>query len=64
MHALLHLAPQPPGLLAFEDTDRPRQMVGRIPMVEFLAQVRRDDGADEEEGCGHEFTAINCQKLF
>lgn len=28
-------------------------MVGRIPMVEFLAPVLGDDGADEEERGGH-----------
>jgi hypothetical protein len=28
-------------------------MAGRVPMVELLAEVRHDDGADEEEGGGH-----------
>ncbi len=50
MHARLQLAPEAPGLLAFENLDRPRQVVGRIPMVEFIAQGRGDDGMDEEEG--------------
>jgi hypothetical protein len=53
MHARLGLAPEAPGLVAFENPDRPRQVVGRIPMVEFIAQGLGDDGADEEKGGGH-----------
>ena len=37
---------------AFDDAAGPRQVAGRMPSVEFLAQVWRDDGADEEEGGG------------
>ena len=54
MHALFRFAPEPPSLVAFEDLDRPRQVAGGIPMVEFLAQVRCNDSADEKEGSGHE----------
>src|SRR5579872_2187440 len=57
MHALFRQAPEPPRLLAFEHAARPRQVVGRIPMIEFLAQMRGNDGADEEEGGGHGFYA-------
>ena len=32
---------------------RPRQVVDRSPMVEFIAQIFADDGADEEEGGRH-----------
>jgi hypothetical protein len=53
MHALLHLAPETPGLLALEDPDRPRKVVGGVPMVEPLALGRGDDGTDEEEGGAH-----------
>jgi hypothetical protein len=28
-------------------------VVGRIPMVELVAQRGRDDGTDKEEGGGH-----------
>lgn len=59
MHAPIGLAPEPPGLVAFENLDRPRQVVGRIPMVEFIAQVFCDDGADEEEGGGHKSKSVN-----
>jgi hypothetical protein len=43
-------APEAPGLVTYKDFDRPRQVVGRSPMVEFIAQVLGDDGTDEE-GC-------------
>ena len=53
VHALLRLTPEAPGLLTFEDPDSPRQVVGRIPMIEFRSQRRRDDGANYEKRLGH-----------
>jgi len=53
VHALLRLTPEAPGLLAFEDPDGPRQMVGRIPMIEFRSQRCRDDRANDEKRLGH-----------
>src|SRR5262245_15726947 len=50
MHALLHLAPEAPGLFTFKYFDRPRQVVGRIPMIEFIAQRSGNHGANEQEG--------------
>ena len=41
------------GLLRLEIFERARQVVGRSPMVEFIAQRLGDDGADEKEGGGH-----------
>ena len=38
---------------------RARQVVGRSTMVEFIAQVFGDDGADEEEGFGHDRASPN-----
>jgi hypothetical protein len=49
MHALLYFTPEALGLLAFENPDRPWQVVGRIPMVEFLAQSGNDNSANEEK---------------
>jgi hypothetical protein len=43
MHARFDLAPEPPDFLAFEGLDRARQVVGRIPVVEFLPQRLGDD---------------------
>jgi hypothetical protein len=52
VHARLDLAPETPGLVTFENPDRPRQVVVRIPGVEFIVQMRGDDSADKEVSGG------------
>jgi hypothetical protein len=34
-------------------------MAGGIPMVELLAEAWRDNGADEEEGGGHDVSSFS-----
>jgi hypothetical protein len=58
MHPLLLLAPEAPGLLAFEYLDRPRQVVGRISMVEFIAQRFGNDSANDQKRFWHESTRL------
>ncbi len=53
MHARLALAPEAPAFLGFEAGEGLREMVGRIPMVEFFARRLVDDGTDDEIGLGH-----------
>src|SRR6476469_5137248 len=53
MHAFLRRAPDPPRLLALESLDRPGQVIGRIPAIEFFAQRRGHHGADEEKTFRH-----------
>ena len=44
-----------------EDPDSPRQVVGRIPMIEFVTQRLSDHGADEKAGFGHRHTGkLSC----
>jgi hypothetical protein len=52
MHARLRRAPEAPVFLRLEIGERARQVVGLIPMIEFVAQRLGDDGSDEEEGGG------------
>src|SRR5262249_18433808 len=49
VHALLCIAPEAPRLLAFENPNGPRQMVGRVPLVEFRSQPRSNDCTNHEE---------------
>ena len=41
------------ALLRLEIGQRARQVAGRSPMVEFIAQRLGDNGANEEEGFGY-----------
>ena len=53
VHALLRLTPEAPRPLAFEYPHGPRQMVGRVPMIEFCSQRCSDDRTDHKQRLGH-----------
>jgi len=59
VHAGFERAPKPPAFFRFEFVERHRQVMLRIPVVEFLPQRRLDDGANDEIGFRHQIVLFN-----
>src|SRR6516165_5973509 len=59
VHARIRGAPEAPAFLRFELGQCHRQMVRRIPVIEFFAQPFFDHGADDKISFGHGVVLLN-----